>query len=364
MTSQCFATRCMYVFVLFVAFCIASGPTASSAWAQPEARYWRIERFVMPGPSGMNATRAQTFVGKVVEFNPNPTSATTMSFEGETCAVSVLPRRINAGGYISSAYHVSPKALDIDPATRITVVETGCRLPGLERVIQVSPRRLIFMRDGVFFLLSPAPRPSAPPPVPGMNFKQYPGIGLTVSYPRSVQFVADGRGPRHGLGIAISITPLSQLEPGDGPFDASRKIALEDRQALRQGQFGAEPPFAVPASQRVRPIPGRLHAKVFTTLAEFEICSVVFEQTAIFYRGDTQIRIRLMAAPDAVMNQNPTFFTRDPAQCGQQLIWNFPRNADIIPVFYERMLNHQTGPASAAWLSTFQTILDNLRMTP
>ncbi len=366
MTSPSIAIRRFFLFFCVFGMFFVYGLSTSTVWAQPDGRFWRIERFVIPGRATMPATRAQTFVGKLFEFAPNPTAARRIVFEGQTCAVSVIPRRFPAGPFFFNTYNISSRALQVDQQTQITVIETGCPLPGMERFIQVAPDRLMFMREGVFFFLVPAPAPAplVPFPVPGMAYRSFPEIGLTVSFPPSVRVLPDGPGPRRGLGIRISVRPLASLTPGYGSFDDSRRVAREDRKSLQIGRFGHNPPFAVPTSQRVLPLSQGINTKVFTTLTRPDVCRVVFEKTAIFYRGNKQVRITLVAAPEAIILQSPVFFTRNPPQCGPKPVWDFPRNPTILEAFYNKTRAVQTGPAAADWQATFKTIIDSIRMTP
>ena len=181
-----------------------------------------------------------------------------------------------------------------------------------------------------------------------------PNSGISFRYP-SGYLLNHWEGMPDQPAIYISIE-----RPGDlsGTLGYDSTTALQERAALAQGRFGPKVDFPVEASMQVVPFPGGHYAKTFAVMRRLEICDVTFQQVFITYLNGFQVRIMMSTPARQVMQQNPSYFRKDQANCSDLSIWkeNGPE------AFYSDLLTGKITGAAADWHRNFRTVVNSVKI--
>lgn len=102
-------------------------------------------------PSG--AADGASWLGETADIR-----AGGITFRGDSCAVADYRREIvPAAAYLQEHYGIEPGAVDVPPE-QFSVVHTGCDLPGLDPLLQLSDAQLFVEREGLFLFFNRTPR--------------------------------------------------------------------------------------------------------------------------------------------------------------------------------------------------------------
>lgn len=207
-------------------------------------------------------------------------------------------------------------------------------------------------------VLSPSPFPSPTEATIPSDWLTYtnPEIGMQLRYPATVAFNADTYGASQSS-LRISVDLIETL-PQEAPLGMDRKTALADKAALEKGQAQTIGDFA--ASDALVRIGGKYNGRLTSVLSRFEVCSVLFERTLVFYPGEYKVTISLDGPTDAIIASMPEFFTTDPANCGNQLVWNRDTMGDFMPT----LAKGEGKGAAQVWYDTFTQIIQTITFVP
>jgi len=111
------------------------------------------------------------------------------------------------------------------------------------------------------------------------------------------------------------------------------------------------------------PLPTGGYAAVYPQYSEFEACDLRFCLNAAFFVGDQRVILRYSAPPAAIIQENPAFFGRDKANCGNAPVWKHT-SPDILKRFDEAAKTGRLGPTANAWQANFAAILASLHKQP
>lgn len=181
-----------------------------------------------------------------------------------------------------------------------------------------------------------------------------PNSGISFRYPSGYLF-----NHREGTPDQPSIY-VSIERPGDlsGTLGYDSTTAFQERAALAQGKFGPKIDFPVKASMQVVPLPDGHYAKTFAVMRRLEICDVTFQQVFITYLNGFQVRIMMSTPVRQVMQQNPSYFRKDPANCSNLSIWK----ADGPDVFYNDLQAEKITGAAANWHRNFTAMVSSMKI--
>jgi len=179
-----------------------------------------------------------------------------------------------------------------------------------------------------------------------------PNSGISFRYPSSYLLnYRQGIPDRPAIYISIE-------RPGDlsGTLGYDSTTAFQERRALAQGEFGPKVDFPVEASKQVVALPGGHYAKTFAVMQRLEICDVTFQQVFITYLNGFQVRIMLSTPAQQVMQQNPSYFGQDKANCSDLTIWkeNGPE------AFYKDLQAGKISGAAADWHRKFLVLVSSV----
>ncbi len=183
-----------------------------------------------------------------------------------------------------------------------------------------------------------------------------PALGLTFRYPSSVVLVDDPRAESNQLRLTVEAMLLDEMEE-HGPLGFDKATFRTNRQALARGEYGEAVDMPLPASQKVRPV-GGTHAQDFLVLGRFEVCDVTLERKLYLLSNEGQIIITLFGPVEEMLQGSARYFTVDPANCGEELIW---RHA-LQEAFYEDLVSGTAAPAVQAWFDTFDEIAETVEL--
>lgn len=169
--------------------------------------------------------------------------------------------------------------------------------------------------------------------------------GFTLKYPDSVLLNADTKGATQSV-LFIQADKLTSI-PEDLPLNMGRgaAVALKDNIAKGQGDNLVSI--------------GSVHGQTTTTLAQFEVCSVLFSRSLTFFPGDYRVRVTLAGPKSAIMTSMSDFFTTDKANCGDQSIWNQTKMKDFEPTLAKK----EGKGAGQTWYDTFEQIIKTVTVT-
>jgi hypothetical protein len=180
--------------------------------------------------------------------------------------------------------------------------------------------------------------------------------GFTLKYPPTVLFNVDGKGATQSI-LSISVESLDGI-PEALPLGMGRKEALADKEALEKGIAQTIGDFA--ASDALVRIGGKYNGRMTSVLSRFEVCSVIFSRSLVFYPNNYRVMISLTGVEENIMASMPEFFTTDPSNCGENKMWNRDRMGEFMPT----LAKGEGKGAAQVWYDTFTAIMKTITLTP
>lgn len=147
---------------------------------------------------------------------------------------------------------------------------------------------------------------------------------------------------------------VTDIASADAPLGYDSANFLADRTALQHGDPSVDFGQSVAGSLKMIEVPGAI-GKEHTVLQQIDVCDVTFIKEAIFYRGDKVYRISSQADPETIEKANPSYFTKDSANCGGKTVW---KNAQG---FYNDLITGKTDRASQEWYADLGKILPTIQ---
>jgi hypothetical protein len=179
-----------------------------------------------------------------------------------------------------------------------------------------------------------------------------PKSGMTFSYPPDILINAPTEG---GNQTTLKVTAQKLNEIEDLTMNYTAEQAYKDQQSLLKGEYGEQIDFALPESEEVFPVPGGF-GKRFLVLARFDICDVIFNRKAIFYRDNYQVTISY-TGPDSLKLSESEYFKIEEERCGSFKMWREGH------AFYPNLQSGQAFPEAQQWYDTFDTILMSIEFS-
>jgi hypothetical protein len=174
--------------------------------------------------------------------------------------------------------------------------------------------------------------------------------GFTIKYPHSVFF--DDKNADALYKLSISAEKIKTLE---GTMGFNKETALKNQKSLNNGEYGTEVDWPLEVSKKVVNL-GDITAQEFMVLGRFEVCSVSFIRTLYFFNDDNQVVISLSGPEDMIVKTMPEYFTTDPANCGEQKIWDFEKQAQ----FYNDLADNKGSVIAQEWFDSFSKIIKTI----
>jgi hypothetical protein len=191
-----------------------------------------------------------------------------------------------------------------------------------------------------------SPTPVSVPQVDTTNWTIYQDnrVGFSFKYPP--ELVTVNNSTDEGLSLSVTTEKLADI-PEDLPSFMGRKDALEEKSRLAQG-----------LGERIFKIDS-LNGDISTTYSMFEVCSVMFVKKLTFYPNDYRVMLTLNGPEKKIIAAMPDSFKQDPANCGENLIWNQDKKSNFETV----LLNHQGQGLAQTWYDTFYAIANTVQLT-
>lgn len=179
------------------------------------------------------------------------------------------------------------------------------------------------------------------------QFYDDPNAGFSLKYPHDVTL---------GENLRIESELVASL--GEQPLGFTTENAEKIRSSLKNGEFGdADLDWPLEVSKQVQNL-GELNAQDFLVLGRFEICSVVFERKLVFYPNDYQVVLTIEAPEGPIISENPEFFTTNPENCFEAMIWDFEKQDQ----FFTELSGGQGSGAAQDWFDTFGGIVETIEI--
>lgn len=151
---------------------------------------------------------------------------------------------------------------------------------------------------------------------------------ISFSYPAS-RIMADNYLSDNITGITISISSQN-IDDIQEPWFESQE-ALWEKLALESWIFGEDYSQSLAVSRKIRQI-WSVYTKEYITLSQFEVCSVMFVKTIVFYKNNTRFVVSVSAPVSKVMKQMPEYFTTDENNCWPNKMRNFEKQEDFYTI--------------------------------
>ena len=148
------------------------------------------------------------------------------------------------------------------------------------------------------------------------------------------------------LSLSVSIDALEMLK------GSIKENALNEREALKNGEFGPNTDLSFEPSKKVVKI-GDVFVKDYLVLGRYGICDVAFDRKAVFYNNDYQVQITLSADKEKMQESMSEYFVYDELNCLEEKIWDFDRQDE----FYNSLNTGQASGPVMEWYETFDDIM-------
>ncbi len=160
--------------------------------------------------------------------------------------------------------------------------------------------------------------------------------------------------------FVIEITKIEDIQEGTLGYDI--ETSRQDEKSLQQGDYGQEIDFAFAPSQKVLFLE-EATAKEFMVFSRFELCSVVFERKAIFYKNGYQFILTVAADPEEMIKGNPKYFILD-KDCGSMPIWVYEEEHSSQEDFYRALTNQELSSFAQQWLEAYDFVISGILFSP
>lgn len=326
----------------------------TAAWA---AEVWTVDSYKLTEISAISEPEASAWLGKNAQIGP-----TSILFDDKRCLAQPRAHDVDTASFLTARLNVRPEDIGVSERS-VSLIETGCSIPGFETLVSLGEGRMALLYRGVVFFLSRKSEASGAKNLraqAGMRkllSKSIPETGVTLKHPEGLALTSPyAKTDAPGLTLWFAAEKVSDLDNSGSPL--TRSEAERDQQALQRGEFGENASLAVPGSKKVVALKPGVNIKTYATLSLYENCDVSFLLTAILYNQGRRVALTLSANPAAIIDENPAYFAR--AECGDNRHWDFRRNA--ADLFYRDLAAGRIGGLAGAWMQAFQTILNNLQV--
>jgi len=103
---------------------------------------------------------------------------------------------------------------------------------------------------------------------------------------------------------------------------------------------------------------GSINGSTQVVLSQFEVCSLILDRKLTFFPNDYRVIITLSAPQALVTTEMPEFFTKDPKNCGDNIMWN----RDYAKDFRETLEQKQGKGIAQTWYDTFDEIVKTVKI--
>jgi hypothetical protein len=166
--------------------------------------------------------------------------------------------------------------------------------------------------------------------------------GFRMKYPKDVTFGDAYKDLQ--MNLYISTEKLTDI-PEDLPMAMGRDAALAEKERLMKAGEG----------NIIKNFPP-LRGEESMTLAQFEVCSILFDRRFTFYPGEYRVSISLSGAKEKIVHDMPKYFKVDQESCGTKLIWDHEK----IDQFRELLNTGKGDGAAQEWYDTFDAMINSI----
>lgn len=213
-------------------------------------------------------------------------------------------------------------------------------------------------------VVQPTPSPAVEQPTPTVNpiadWKTYTDskVGFTFKYPDSVVlYSGENYDKNKETVLSVVVDNINSLED-ELPFNQGKMAALKDRELLEKGEYGLTLGVDFERSHEVKKLDG-INSKRSLSLAGLDVCTVYFNRTLYFYKGDYRILISYLGPKEIIIGDNPDYFLLENKECGSFPIWNFSNNS--FELFYTDLIKGSTSKSANNWYDSFDQILSTFK---
>ncbi len=181
--------------------------------------------------------------------------------------------------------------------------------------------------------------------------------GVTFNYPHNVTLTDSPMRDGGKLRMTVEVTDVDTITEGTLGFD--RESVLANKAALESGEYGNGVDSPIQASEKLRKI-GDISAQDLIVFGRFEVCNVTFERKLYFFNNNHSVLITLYGPQEDIMQESASYFTVNPENCGEEIIWDFDNQAQTS--FYNALAAGTAGPIAQEWYDAFDDIVDTIEL--
>lgn len=188
------------------------------------------------------------------------------------------------------------------------------------------------------------------------DWKTYsdPNGEFSFQYPPTVKLKTDQEG---GSNPSLSVLSQDINSIGEAPYGLDQETAIKDKTELANGQFGERTGYDLQESRKVIKL-SNTYAKASTQIGQVvDVCGSDYVRRLIFYTANRRVIISLSIPENIVSSALPNYFTKDPSNCGDSLIYDSKKN------LYQALAGKSVGGTVQEWFNTFDKIVNTVKIS-
>ncbi len=200
-------------------------------------------------------------------------------------------------------------------------------------------------------------QPTNPVADPKASWKLYEdkAAGFSLKYPADlILHQPDDNYSQSNLELYIGSGKIESLSD---PMGYDKETAIKVEQALRQGNYGEPINMPLDVSRKVKNL-GPINAQQFMVLSQLDACDLRLDKHLIFFNNNYEVLITLQGSKDAIISENPQYFTVDEENCGEETMWNFDKQDQ----FYQDLVDGKLTGEAQKWFNLFDDIVDTINI--
>jgi hypothetical protein len=175
--------------------------------------------------------------------------------------------------------------------------------------------------------------------------------GFSLQYPSGVSLNETDKSNAFQLKIQVD-----DVQSVEGDMGYGKETTMKNMSSLNKGEFGENVDWPVEESKKVIKI-GDVNAQEFMVLGGPDVCDVLFERKAYFFRNNYRVVITLEAPKDFFVDTLTQYFKTDKGDCGGGEIWGASEQKN----FYQDLENGNAPEGIKSWFGMFDQIINSIK---
>ena len=182
--------------------------------------------------------------------------------------------------------------------------------------------------------------------------------GFRINLPTDIKVNAFHGDDSSSLVLYANAVKIDELK---GHLGNTPEFGYADKESLENGELLQKAPFSLEDSNSVIPLGNGKYGRTYSTLAQFEVCSVMFKCSLIFYNRGYQITLTI-DGPTKLREEDgmEKYIGTNPENCGDDLVWNHQESGK--ENFYNDLVTGNAPTLTQKWHDMLNEIVSNLEI--